>query len=143
VAAFTGLRASELRGLRWCDIDLAAGIIHVRQRADEWGSIGPPKTRTSERSVPIGPFVVNTLRTWKLAGPNEALAFPGKDGEPLTHSVVLNSGYWPAQRSNVESDPQQTSDRKMRPHRTSRPPDVTMYSLPMLADRPSDHGSNR
>ena len=108
-AAFTGLRASELRGLRWCDIDLAAGIIHVRQRADEWGSIGPPKTRTSERSVPIGPFVVNTLRTWKLAGPNEALAFPGKDGEPLTHSVVLNSGYWPAQRTaglvNNEGEP--------------------------------------
>jgi integrase len=109
VAAFTGLRASELRGLRWRDIDLAAGIIHVRQRADEWGSIGPPKTRTSERSVPIGPFVVNTLRTWKLAGPNEALAFPGKDGEPLTHSVVLNSGYWPAQRTaglvNNEGEP--------------------------------------
>jgi hypothetical protein len=43
----------------------------------------------------------------------------------------------------VAIDPQQTSDRKMRLHRTSRPPDVTMYSLPILADRPCDHGSNR
>ena len=31
---FTGLRASELRGLRWCDVDLKEGELHVRQRAD-------------------------------------------------------------------------------------------------------------
>jgi integrase len=109
VAAFTGLRASELRGLRWRDIDLATGIIHVRQRADEWGSIGPPKTHTSERSVPIGPFVINALKEWKLASPNGILAFPGKDDLPLTHSVVLNSVYWPAQRAagvvNSEGEP--------------------------------------
>jgi integrase len=33
-AIFTGMRLSELRGLRWSDVDLEAGIIHVRQRAD-------------------------------------------------------------------------------------------------------------
>jgi hypothetical protein len=58
-------------------------------------------------------------------------------------SAVGQSGHWSRHRRMTESDPQQTSDRKMRPHRTSRPLDVTMYSLPMLADRPSDHGSNR
>ena len=31
---FTGLRACELRGLRWSDIDLKRGELHVRQRAD-------------------------------------------------------------------------------------------------------------
>jgi hypothetical protein len=36
-AIFTGMRASELRGLRWSDVDLDAGTIHVRQRADKWG----------------------------------------------------------------------------------------------------------
>ena len=29
-AAFSGLRASELRGLRWSDVDLARGTVHVR-----------------------------------------------------------------------------------------------------------------
>jgi integrase len=29
---FTGLRSSELRGLRWDDVDLKRGELHVRQR---------------------------------------------------------------------------------------------------------------
>ena len=33
-AIFSGLRASELRGLRWDDVDLKKGELHVRQRAD-------------------------------------------------------------------------------------------------------------
>jgi integrase len=99
VAAFTGLRASELRGLRWIDVDLKTGAIHVRQRADAWGAVGQPKTHTSKRSIPIGPFVVNTLKEWKLAAAKGGLVFPGKDGQPVTHSVMLNSGYWPAQHA--------------------------------------------
>jgi integrase len=99
VAAFTGLRASELRGLRWTDIDLSAGAVHVRQRADAWGTIGRPKTETSERSIPVGPFVINTLKEWKLASPKSELVFPGKDGGPVSHSVAMHSGYWPAQRA--------------------------------------------
>ena len=43
-AALTGLRASELRGLRWSDVDLKTGELHVRQRADRYGKIGAPKT---------------------------------------------------------------------------------------------------
>ena len=35
-AALTGLRASELRGLRWSDVDLKVGELHVRQRADRF-----------------------------------------------------------------------------------------------------------
>src|SRR5262245_20619880 len=42
-AIFAGLRASELRGLRWQDIDLKKGELHVRQRADKFRKIGPPK----------------------------------------------------------------------------------------------------
>ena len=39
-AIFTGLRASELRGLRWNDIDLMRNELHVRQRADRFSVIG-------------------------------------------------------------------------------------------------------
>ena len=41
-AIFTGLRASELRGLRWADVDLVKGELHVRQRADRYSVIGKP-----------------------------------------------------------------------------------------------------
>ena len=34
-AIFAGLRASEIRGLRWDDVDLKRSEIHVRQRADK------------------------------------------------------------------------------------------------------------
>src|SRR5262249_56070844 len=53
LAAFTGLRSSELRGLRWADVDLKKGEIHVRQRADKYREIGDPKSEGSRRSVPL------------------------------------------------------------------------------------------
>lgn len=44
-AIFTGMGLSELRGLPWSDVDLDAGVIYVRQRADQWLKIGPPKSK--------------------------------------------------------------------------------------------------
>ena len=58
MAAFTGLRASELRGLRWYDVDLENNVLHVRQRADRYFTIGPPKSDSSKRRVPLDPGVV-------------------------------------------------------------------------------------
>ena len=69
VAALCGLRASELRGLRWRDIDLKGGELHVRQRADRWGTIGTPKTETSNREIPLAPEVLTELREWRMACP--------------------------------------------------------------------------
>src|SRR5262249_25539375 len=99
VAAFTGLRASELRGLRWSDINLRAGELTVRQRADQCGAIGHPKTQKSERTIPLGPFVVNTLKEWRLACPKGKLnlVFPGHGGGVETHDKILWRGYWPTQ----------------------------------------------
>jgi len=31
-------------GWRWFDVDLEKRVLHVRQRADRWGSIGKPKS---------------------------------------------------------------------------------------------------
>lgn len=98
-AIFTGLRISELRGLRWADIDLKAGRLTVHQRADRYGKIGRPKSAAGERVIPLPPFLVNTLREWKLACPKGELdlAFPNIHGG-LDHrpSVVMRS-YRPAQ----------------------------------------------
>src|SRR5262245_50847018 len=52
-ATFTGLRASELRGLRREDVDLGCHELHVRQRVDKRNVAGPPKTASGTRTVPL------------------------------------------------------------------------------------------
>jgi integrase len=98
-AVFSGLRASELRGLRWADVDLKANELHVRQRADRYNEMGSPKSKGSRRTVPFGPFVANTLKQWKLNCPKgEAdLVFPNQSGKVENLSNILQRGFMPAQ----------------------------------------------
>jgi integrase len=97
-AIFSGLRASELRGLRWTDIDFKRGEIHVRQRADRFRQIGPPKSEAGERTVPIAPMLTNTLREWKLACPKGKLdlVFPNGAGNVELHTNIVGRGLIPA-----------------------------------------------
>jgi integrase len=76
------MRASELRGLTWDNVDLDAGIIHVRQRADAWRRMGPPKSRAGSRDIPLAPLVVNALRQWRPQCPagDLRLVFPNTRG---------------------------------------------------------------
>jgi integrase len=96
-AIFTGLRASELRGLRWSDVDLKRGELHVRQRADRYNKIGPPKSDASERAVPLAPILVDVLRTWKLACPkgDPNLVFPNGQGRIEDYSNIIKRGLRP------------------------------------------------
>ena len=98
-AAFTGLRASELRGLRWADVDLDAGELHVRQRADRFNAIGKPKSASGERTVPFGRIVKNTLREWKLACPKGELdlVFPNGRGRIENLANIVRRGIIPTQ----------------------------------------------
>ncbi|WP_037470639.1 tyrosine-type recombinase/integrase [Sinorhizobium fredii] len=96
---FTGLRSSEARGLRWEDVDLKKGILHVRQRADRYGEIGMPKSEAGQRAVPLPPIAVNTLKEWKLAcTKSEAgLVFPNTAGNIENHQNMLKRGLWPVE----------------------------------------------
>jgi integrase len=98
-AIFTGLRASELRGLRWRDVNLNAGELHVRQRADRFNEIGKPKSAAGERVVPFGKFVANTLKEWKLTAPKSDgdLVFPNGAGKVESLANIINRGLIPAQ----------------------------------------------
>jgi len=97
-AALTGMRASELRGLRWADVDLAKRQIHVRQRADRYRKIGTPKSAAGIRTIPIGDMVVNTLREWKLQCPKgmENLVFPTLVGTVEHYPNVVQKYFTPA-----------------------------------------------
>jgi integrase len=98
-AVFTGLRASELRGLTWGDVDLDAMVIRVRQRADRWDRIGALKSAAGRREIPLAPMVLNALREVRLASPRGGLdlVFPNGAGKVESLANIWNRGLAPAQ----------------------------------------------
>jgi integrase len=92
-AIFTGLRSSELRGLRWQDVDLRQGKLQIRQRADRYNVIGKPKSEAGNRTVKLGPLVVNALREWKLKCPKgeHDLVFPTRNGHIARHNNLVRA----------------------------------------------------
>lgn len=88
LAVLYGLRRGEVLGLRWCDVDLDASVLHVRQQVQRIeGQLQqlPLKTRASRRDLPL----INGLRTALLKqrqvtgdGPS-GLVFATKTGQPI------------------------------------------------------------
>ena len=64
VAASTGLRQSELFALKWGDIDFAQNTMNVT-RSIVYGVVGPCKTESSQKPVPVHPTLLKTLGEWK------------------------------------------------------------------------------
>jgi len=101
----TGLRSGELR--RKTDVDLNARVLYVRQSVywDQDGRpmVKPPKTRTSERMVPLTERALSLIkrqsariakrqlkdRLWVDNG----LFFPGRHGLPMRGSTLLLAWY--------------------------------------------------
>jgi integrase len=96
-AIFTGLRASELRGLRWTDVDLKRSELHVRQRADRFNIMGSLKSAAGERTVPLPPLVINTLKEHRLTCPKGelGLVFPNGCGRIENMSNIVQRGLHP------------------------------------------------
>ncbi len=99
MAVGTGLRAGELLGLRWCDLDWKSVQVHVR-RSWKDGAFHEPKTKTSTRAVPLEASLLRDLRAWRLACPKGAndLVFPNLEGKPMGHANLLQRGFFPALR---------------------------------------------
>jgi integrase len=110
VAIRCGLRASELRGLRWEDIDFRKAALHVHQRADAYNKIGPPKSESGERAVPIPPATLLALKEWKLKCPRDArrelhYVFPNGDGNVENHANIVTRGLAPTLIDAGVTDP--------------------------------------
>lgn len=117
VAIRCGLRASELRGLPWSDVDLKKGEIHVRQRADAYNRIGPPKSESGERGVPIPPATIKALKEWKLKCPRNArhelqYVFPNGEGNIENHANIVTRGLAPTLIAAGVTSPALDSDGK-------------------------------
>jgi integrase len=64
LAVSTGLRQSELFGLKWGDIDLVQGTMNVT-RSIVYGVVGPCKTESSQKPVPVHPLLAYALSDWR------------------------------------------------------------------------------
>lgn len=94
---FTGMRSSEIRGLRWIDVDFKRGEINIKQRADRYRTIGKTKSEAGVRTIPVPPLVVNALKQHKLKQANNSeLVFGNPDGQPRAHSNIVLKGLIPA-----------------------------------------------
>lgn len=101
LAVSTGMRQGELLGLRWDDLHLDAGRLHVRRALQRRGTTGfvfvEPKTGRSRRTVLLGSMAVAALRDHRrrqleerlFAGPDWRdgdLVFANRTGGPLDPS---------------------------------------------------------
>ncbi|SCM82370.1 putative Integrase family protein [uncultured Sporomusa sp.] len=98
LAIVTGIRMSELLGLRWEDIDLKQEYIHIRQTLQR-AKIGilfqEPKTKAGKRKISLPPEIIpilTQLREKTIAGDPEkfstkTLAFVNSEG----HSIDPNN----------------------------------------------------
>jgi integrase len=98
VVMLAGLRASELRGLAWSNVNLEMSpSLTVIQRADRWSDIGPPKSDAGYRTIPIGPALARRLKAWKLRCPPSPLnlVFPAARRDRRWFSDRAELGYGP------------------------------------------------
>lgn len=66
VCATTGLRISEVLGLKWSDIEFEKLLFHVTRSVVD-GVIGKCKTETSRKPLPLDAITVECLQEWRKA----------------------------------------------------------------------------
>ncbi|MGA8744519.1 MAG: tyrosine-type recombinase/integrase [Solirubrobacterales bacterium] len=97
-ALYAGLRYGELRALRWSAVDMAKGVIEVRESWDpKVGSIDP-KTRKSRRKVPIPGLLRDLLLDQRMRRgepSDDSLVFAEEDQVPFQAERL----YWRADRA--------------------------------------------
>jgi len=84
VAALTGMRASEIRGLEWSAYDSTAKTISVTQ--SRWRKYTTaPKTKKSRAPIPVIPYLAKILEAHKLreGNPTTGPMFRNGRGNPL------------------------------------------------------------
>lgn len=111
LALTTGMRRSELLALRWTDIDLQKGIVHVRHTL-RWMQSGAfvldtPKTEAGRRQIPLTEMAINSLTRLQRAEKVKKLAagaewsnsagfiFTTASGNPLRGNHILQRQFEP------------------------------------------------
>ena len=92
LSAETGIRQGEARALKWKDVDIDRGIIHV-VGAVKAGTlfIGGPKTKNGRRKIAYGSTFAKLVRELYMAASDkspDALVFPTRTGKPKSKKTL-------------------------------------------------------
>jgi integrase len=107
LAAATGARQGELFGLRWPDVDLEGGTVHVQRTLEERGGrlrLKEPKSAKSRRRVELPRFAAEALAGHRARMAAEGFAtdehpvFPDTRGGWLRKSNFIRKVYKPLLR---------------------------------------------
>jgi integrase len=99
LAITTGMRQSELLGLKWSDLDWANGVLNVKRQylrlPDGSSAYMPPKTKSGIRSIRLGEATLAILRAHRTRQFQESqqdqdVIFSGKPGIPLHASILVH-----------------------------------------------------
>lgn len=104
LAALTGMRSGELRGLRWADVDLDGRALHLRMAMGRDGELAETKTKAARRQIELPALAIDALRMqrrWQAEerlrfGPawhDSDLVFTSTIGTPLDQTNVLHALY--------------------------------------------------
>jgi len=109
LAAWCGLRFGELVALRRRDVDLSAGVLHVRQavvRVDGEVIVGTPKSEAGSRDVAIPPHLLEVVRqhlSEHADAGRDALVFPARSGGYLAPGSLYQV-FYPAREAAGRPD---------------------------------------
>ena len=89
LVASTGLRQSELFAVKWGDIDFSQNTMNVT-RSIVCGVVGPCKTESSQKPVPVHPTVLETvpLENLEMSERREGNYFPSAWGMLLPNRTT-------------------------------------------------------
>jgi integrase len=68
LSTYTGMRRGEACGMRWQNVDLDKGILHIREARVMVGgqpAKAKPKTRRGRRTLRLDPDVIDALKAWR------------------------------------------------------------------------------
>ncbi|HET9321809.1 MAG TPA: site-specific integrase [Bryobacteraceae bacterium] len=95
ILTMDGLRAGEVLGLQWGDLDLERKLLHVRRSAWE-GKIQTAKSQTSETVLPIPTALVTVLKEYRAQWQSNprGFLFVTRNGRPPSSNKVVEHRLW-------------------------------------------------
>lgn len=118
LAAFSGMRPSEYRGLAWNDV--FDDHVRITQRADINCKLGPVKSKAARRTIYLPRLVIDMLHEWKAHCPasKDNLVFPTASGRSQPLGRFRRSGWVPLLRAAGVVVPDPKAPRTFKPKYT-------------------------
>ena len=106
-ALCTGLRQGEVLGLRWAEVDLEMGRLHVAAALQRLGGnprLVEPKSASSRRTIPIPSLLVPTLRSHRATQAKAQLVAGSVWDEPIPGLVFTTLLGYPLDGGQVTEE---------------------------------------